>query len=149
MTTTKKEVAKEIKTKKVKLIYLPKDKKDKKDKWYKPMTIVKDENGKEHWVLIKFNVVNVNVNKFKNKSQILSVLTSEIEPHLFGFKSWQDKEGKWHEPYIYINDVVAYKEAPNTFKSEEPKADDMFFVCDEDETSAVEFSNELPFDDED
>lgn len=144
--TTKKDVA--IATKKVKLIYIAKDKKD-GSKWYKPMTILKGSDNKEHWVLIKFNLENVNVNKFKNKSQILSVLASEIEPHTFGFKSWQDKEGKWHEPYIYINDVVSYKEAPNTFKNEEPSAEDMCFVCDEEETSATEFNGDLPFNDED
>lgn len=144
MANNTKEVKKEVSTKKVKLIYLPKEKKD-GSKWFKPMTIIKGKDGKDNWVLIKFNLENVNVNKFKNKSQILSVLASDIEPHLFGFKKWQDKEGKWHEPYIYINDVVSYKEAPNNFKSEEPNVDDMCFVCDEEETSATEFDGELPF----
>lgn len=134
-------------TLKIKLIYLDKANKDNTKKWKEALTILNDK-GAQKWVKLVFGE-NVNEKLFKNENQILFVKPENIEPHTFGFKSWQDKDGKWHNPYIKILAVEKFEKAPTISKKvDEPTLNQDLFVVEEEETEPVEIgSPELPFND--
>lgn len=134
---------------KLKLIYLEKTTKDGANKWFEALTILNNK-GAQKWVKVVFGD-EVNEKLFKNENQILFVKAENIEPHTFGFKSWQDKNGKWHNPYIKILAVEKFEKAiSQTRKAEIPIINQDLFVIEEDDTEATTIeSQDLPFNDED
>lgn len=128
--------------KKFKVVFVEQQKKD-GSKFTKMLTILKEKDGSEKWVNIKFGDA-VNTKVWKNKNQIVTAENKVMEDGSKNiripksFESYEYK-GKKIYPYIYIQEVKESQEYVYTPKASDNyvDADDVEFAMDDEETEPL------------
>lgn len=100
---------------KMKIIFKDKTKKD-GSKFTQMLTIMKDKNGNDIWYQVRFGD-NVNTKLWKNKNQIIEVENKTMPDGSKNIRipdsnKLYEYKGKLKSPYIYIQEVLSYKDAP-------------------------------------
>lgn len=133
--------------KKFKVIFVERQRKD-GSTFLTMMTIIKNKNGEEQWVNIKFGD-SVNTKVWKNKNQIViaeNKIMSDGTKNIRIPKSFEKYEyqGKTRYPYIYIQEILNSYEYHYQTKAEDRyvDADDVDFVLDEEDTDKVYTPND-------
>lgn len=138
--TEKKNVVKEVK---FKLLFTNHKKKD-GTPFTKMQTIMKDADGNEHWVEVRFGD-SVNDKLFKGKHQIITANAEDVRVPL-GFEPYTNKEGKTKYPYLWCENIIKFEEYQPKGKVSNPEeANQSMFSLDEEDTKPVTDTDVMPF----